>query len=225
MKKIKNFKTVLGVVIVGLTTLLPSCVQGDFSDLYDEELVWSNGIPRTKSGTDPGSDSPELANFGENECVTWSLCHIYSITYRGTDKITKDVKEIIVEQILNAYGITITNQMRKNRLSKCEAYLSICNNAGVNSSLIPQISESCGLEGYSKIDMPTANRAKEVEDFINSLTNFTVGKVLVRSVENNKFHVSILKSTVIRNGRVECMDKSSSSFQVQIDNIIGFVKQ
>ncbi len=52
MKKIKNFKTVLGVVIVGLTTLLPSCVQGDFSELYDEDeaLLQMYKSNRTKFG-------------------------------------------------------------------------------------------------------------------------------------------------------------------------------
>ncbi len=78
MKKIKNFKTVLGVVIVGLTTLLPSCVQGDFSDLYDEELVWSNGIPRTKSGTDPGQ-SYDMPQCGVS-CIAY-------ITGHSTDQI------------------------------------------------------------------------------------------------------------------------------------------
>lgn len=90
MKKIKNFKikTVLGVVIVGLTTLLPSCVQGDFSELYDEELVWSNMMPRTKGIiTDPGNNYS--ANWGENECATWALMKVVGLnTERFNNKVT-----------------------------------------------------------------------------------------------------------------------------------------
>lgn len=87
MKKIKNFKTVLGVVIVGLTTLLPSCVQGDFSDLYDEELVWSNGIPRTKSGDDiqwGGGASQTIVNstfMGEGECALNAIMCATKLSY------------------------------------------------------------------------------------------------------------------------------------------------
>lgn len=221
MKKIKNFKTVLGVVIVGLTTLLPSCVQGDFSDLYDEELVWSNGIPRTKSGTDPGSNLPKRAYFGDDECAAWSLCHLYSTTYRETDYITEDVKEIIVEQILIAYQVEITEKMRRNGLRFSDKYKEICNN-GVAASLFPSIADGCGLGEYNKTDMPQTERSQNVVLFLNSLNNFAVGDVLVRTIENGTAHVWILKSKTISNGKIQCQDNKNSTFFVDINVVVGF---
>lgn len=102
MKKIKNFKTVLGVVIVGLTTLLPSCVQGDFSELYDEELVWSNGIPRTKSGDDiqwggGASSSLQFQNIsvsGEGYCALKAIM-------KATSKSENQVRNAM---IIELYG-------------------------------------------------------------------------------------------------------------------------
>lgn len=221
MKKIKNFKTVLGVVIVGLTTLLPSCVQGDFSDLYDEELVWSNGIPRTKSGTDPGSNSPDRAFFADNECAAWSLCHLYSTTYYETDYITENVKDIIVEQILIAYKVEITEKMRVNGLRFSDEYKKICNK-GVAASLIPSIAYGCGLGEYNKTDMPQTERSQNVVLFLNSLNNFAVGDVLVRTIENGTAHVWILKSKTISNGKIQCQDNKNTTFLVDINVVVGF---
>lgn len=102
MKKIKNFKikTFLGVVIVGLTTLLSSCVQGDLSELYDEELVWSNMMPRTKSGDDIqwGGGASSSLQFQNISITEEGYCALKAIM-KATSKSETQVKNAMVREL------------------------------------------------------------------------------------------------------------------------------
>lgn len=70
--------------------------------------------------------------------------------------------------------------------------------------------------------MPQTERSQNVVLFLNSLNNFAVGDVLVRTIENGTAHVWILKSKTISNGKIQCQDNKNTTFLVDINVVVGF---
>lgn len=72
MRKKNYLLSSISIVLFGVLTFLSSCVQGDFSELYDEDLSSSNMIPRNK----------KTKELSQEQC---GICCMSYIKYRSVE--------------------------------------------------------------------------------------------------------------------------------------------
>lgn len=199
---------------IGMASLLlSSCVQGDLYDYYDD-VILDNEIQRKKTTKEP-SGAPIY--FDDKECVTWALCFLK----KGSRDIDNETKDAVVEQILISYGVEITPKMRRQYLQWTQEYIDIYS-AGINASRFKPLASSLNLGSYDTITY-SLNSGNTIKNLMQSIDNFTMGDVLVRTYQDNLWHLAFLNNTTINNDEITCSDKGSSGYSVNVNNVIGFI--
>lgn len=124
------------------------------------------------------------------------MCNLgFVFLKKGGRDIDNETKDAVVEQILISYGVEITPKMRRQYLQWTQEYIDIYS-AGINASRFKPLASSLNLGSYDTITY-SLNSGNTIKNLIQSIDNFTMGDVLVRTYQDNLWHLAFLNNTTI----------------------------